>query len=122
MVMPLLSTGSKAIEGFADDNDATMLFRKFFTSNDANLLSCVGLKISIADVGCPEFQVVQFSKKHDHAETAKADHTRVDRLKRSIGEMPVSYWACLVSPIMLAIVDKVDTDSFVSFRCLTLLM
>ena len=51
--MPLLSTGSKAIEGFADNKDVTMLIPKFSTSNDMDLLSHVRLEISITDVGCP---------------------------------------------------------------------
>ena len=89
--MPSLSTGLKAIEGSTNDKDVTMLLPKFFTSNDVDLLSRVRLKISITNVGCPEFQVFQFSKKHDHAKTMKADHTRVDRFKRSIGKIPNSY-------------------------------
>ena len=89
--MPSLSTGSTAIEGFADDKDVTMLLPKFFTSNDVNLLSHVRLEISITEIGCPEFQNVQFSKKHDHVETTKADHAGGDRLKRSIGQMPIGY-------------------------------
>ena len=91
VIMPSLSSGSKAIEGFADDKDVAMLIPKFFSSNDVDLLRRVRLEISIANVGCPEFQVVQFSKKHDHAETAKTDHARVDRLERSIGEMPIGH-------------------------------
>ena len=51
------------MEGFADDKNVTMLLPKFFTSNDVDILSCVRIKISIANVGCPKFQVVQFSKK-----------------------------------------------------------
>ena len=69
--MPSLSTGLKATEGFVDDKDVTTLLSKFFTSNDVDLLNHVGLKMSTAHAGCPEFQIVQLSKKCDHAEITK---------------------------------------------------
>ena len=69
-VMPTGSTASEPIQCLANDQDVAFFANKFRTCNDVAFLGGIAFQVCIANIGCPNFQVIQLSKCKGESEAS----------------------------------------------------
>jgi hypothetical protein len=63
----------------------------------------------VFDIG--EVRVVRLMEDKE-PQTSKSDNSRVNTVNRDVGEVSISYKSCLVSSIVLDIINEMDSNLF----------
>ena len=101
--MPAKPRGPEAIKCLEDDEGVALQLTKFRTRNDEDLFLHFGFKISIANIGGPNIQIIELGQEDKESDSMKGDNTRVDAIERHFSKVPVSNQLALVASIVFHI-------------------